>query len=247
MIRVLLVLLLAVALRGAGVDYLLAADEAELRPLLAKLADARPVTRAAWTAWTGTLGGHAVALVRTEGDPLNAVAAVTLAIRRHEPRVVLTFGAARAHAPDLRPGDVVAAVKFAAFDGIVSPSAGLGEGSDALRWRKLRHPVMTAGEKETAMDFFPADAVVAAKLRALVAPRGRVIGGVLGSAHQVNGEADRRAWLHHTWDTSCEDGESAHVAGTALLLGVPAAGLRVIDGQPGEAAALVLQFLEVRP
>ena len=247
MIRSLLFLLLAVALRAAGVDYLLAADEAELRPLLAKMADAQPATRAAWTTWTGTLGGHAVVLVRTEGDPLNTVAALTLAIRRHEPKVVLTFGAARAHDPALQPGDVVVAVKFAAFDGLVSPHAGLGEGSDALKWHKLRHPLMTAGEKETPTDFFPADAVVSAKLQALVSRRGRTVAGVLGSAHQVNGEADRRAWLHRVWGTSCEDGESAHAAGTAQLLGVPAAGLRVIEGADGEAAALVLQFLEVRP
>ena len=71
--------------------------------------------------------------------------------------------------------------------------------------------------------------------------------GVLGSAHQINRETDRIAWLHREWGTSCEDGESAHVAGCALLLGVPAFGVRVIDGQPGEAAALVVQLVEVLP
>lgn len=75
-------------------------------------------------------------------------------------------------------------------------------------------------------------------------PPGRVVVGVLGSAGQINREADRLAWLHAQWGTSCEDGESAHVAGCAQLLGVPVFGLRVIDGAEGEAAGLAVKFLE---
>ncbi len=36
-------------------------------------------------------------LTRTEGDPLNAVAATTLAVRRYSPKLVVTYGTARAH------------------------------------------------------------------------------------------------------------------------------------------------------
>ena len=63
------------------------------------------------------------------------------------------------------------------------------------------------------------------------------------SANQVNREADRLAYLRAQWGTSCEDGESAHIAGCALLLRTPVIGLRVIDGTDGEAAALVAQLL----
>jgi adenosylhomocysteine nucleosidase len=66
----------------------------------------------------------------------------------------------------------------------------------------------------------------------------------LGSAGQVNRESDRIGWIRAQWGTSCEDGESAHVAGCAQLLGVPVVGWRVIDGADGEAAALVVPFLE---
>ena len=103
---------------------------------------------------------------------------------------------------------------------------------------------MTPGEKETRQERFPADATILTAALELSAPRGRVRPGVLGSAHQVNREADRIAFLHTQWGTDTEDGESAHVAGCALLFGVPAFGLRVIDGQPGEAASLVLKLVE---
>lgn len=244
---VLLSLLLASVLSAASVEVLLAASEAELKPLLARLDDARTEKRAAWQFWLGTLDGKRIVLTRTEGDPLNAVAATTLAIRRYAPKLVVTFGTARAHDPALRAGDIVVSDGFAAFDGMISPHRNLGAGSTPLGWIKLAHPLMTTGEKEARLERFPSDPVALAATRKLTGGPGRLITGVLGSAHQVNREADRLAWLHDQWGTSCEDGESAHIAGCALLLGVPVIGVRVIDGTGGEAAALVRQLLESLP
>jgi len=233
------------ALRAGNVDVLLAAaSDAELKPLLAQMTDARVEKRAAWTFWLGTLSGRKVVLTRTEGDPLNAVAATTLAIRRYSPRLVVTFGSARAHDSGLRAGDVVVGEQFAAFDGMESPVRPAGGGSDALKWEILPHLLMTAGEKEVTVKMFAADAGALKAARSLTAPRGRIVPGVLGSANQVNREADRIAWLRAQWGTSCEDGESADIAGCAQLLGVPVGGWRVIDGAEGEAAALVVPFLE---
>lgn len=225
-------------------DILLAATQEELQPVLARLEDQRTETRAAWQFWTGRLAGKSVVLTRTEGDPLNAVAATTLAVRRYQPKLVLSFGSARAHDPALRAGDVVLSRGFAAFDGMFSPHRELGAGSTPLAWHKLLHPIMTPGEQETEQEHFPADATTLTRAEKLTPTRGHLVPGVLGSAYQENHEADRIAWLHENWGTSSEDGESAHVGGTALLLDVPAFGLRVIEGRPGEAAALVLQLVE---
>jgi adenosylhomocysteine nucleosidase len=242
--RTLILLFIASTLRAAPVAALLAAPEPELQPLLARLAGAHTENVAAWRFWTGTLDGKSVALTRTEGDPLNAVAATTLAIRHYAPALVVTFGSARAHDPTLRSGDVVVSGSFVAFDGLVSLPRAPGAGSTPLAWQKLPHAVMTPGEQEKYLPVFPADATALAAAQKLTVTRGRLVTGVLGSAHQVNREADRIAYLRAQWGTSCEDGESAHIAGCALLLGVPVIGLRVIDGTDGEAAALVLRFLE---
>lgn len=229
----------------APVDVLLAApSDTELRPLLDKLKNGHSEERASWKFWLGTLAGKSVVLTRTEGDPLNAVAATTLAIRRYAPKLVVTFGPSRAHDPALRPGDLLVSGSFVAFDGMVSPVTALGGGSDSLRWQKLPHLLATSGEKETAVFSFPADGKALAIAIKLPAPRGRTIPGVLGSAAQLNREADRVAWIHQEWGTSSEDGESAHIAGCAQLLGVPVIGLRVIDGAEGEAGAVALNFME---
>lgn len=246
--RLLAAFLVAASFAGAAepapVDLLLvAADDATLRPLVTRLDSPRVKTTAAWTIWLGTLAGKSVALTRTEGDPLNAVAATTLALRQHPPRLVVVFGTARPHDPALRPGDIVVSDSFCAFDGMVSPVTPLDAGSDSLTWRKLLHPIMTTGEQETRMESFPADSAAAALARSLSVPSQRVVSGILGSAPQHNHEADRLAYLHSQWKTSTEDGESAHVAGCAFLFRIPVIGFRVVDGTPKSAAEFALRFV----
>lgn len=238
---------LAASSRGQAVDLLLVAEGPSLQVLAADLKEARSETEGAWTIRTGQLGNKRVALACTEGDPLNAVAATTLAIRRHPPRLVLTFGPARAHDPALHPGELVLSGRFAAFDGMFTAVRKAGEGTDAVHWQPLPHLALDPGEeKEHPQPTFPADAAALAVARKLAWPKG-VATGVLGSASQVNRESDRVAALRRVWGTSCEDNESAHVAGCANFLGVPAFGLRVIGGTPAEAALAARQFVEAWP
>jgi adenosylhomocysteine nucleosidase len=241
-----ILLTLAAAGRAAPADVLVvAADDATLRPLLQRMTDVQIETRAAWTFWRGRLDQKSLVLARSEGDPLNAVAATTLAIRLHSPKLVVAIGTSRAHDPTLRAGDIVVSQRFAAFDGMISPVLPLGGGSNSLQWNKRPHPLVTAGERETPREFFPADPTALALALSLRSERGRVVAGVLGSAHQVNREADRIAKLRDKWQTSTEDGESAHVAGVALLFNLPVIGIRIVDGTPAEAAAIAVKFLEV--
>jgi adenosylhomocysteine nucleosidase len=240
-----LILLLPAVLRAESADVLLTiATDTELQPLVAKLGSPHTESLAAWQFWTGTLAGKKVVLTRTEGDPLNAVAATTLAIRHYAPKLVVTVGAARAHDPALQPGDVVVSKTFIAFDGLVSQPHALGEGIHPLTWEQLPHAMMTPGEKEHYQTDFPADTATLAVALKLTPPRGRIVAGALGSAPQVNREADRIAWIHQTWKTDCEDTESAHIAGCALLFSTPVIGLRIIDGAPAETPGLATQFLE---
>ena len=240
----LLALVVAVARAGSAEVLLAAADDGELQPVISRMTGVHAERQAAWRFWLGTLAGHSVVVARTEGDPLNAVAATTLGIRRYAPRLVVIFGRARAHDPALHPGDVVISRSFAAFDGMESPVAPAAGGSDSLKWSPLPHLLMTPGGRETPAPAVEADPGAMAAIARLPLAKGRIIAGVLGSANQVNREADRIAWLREHWGTSCEDGESAHVALCARLLAVPVVGWRVIDGASGEAAALVPPFLE---
>ena len=240
---------------AARVDVLLAAaTEAELAPVRARMRDVKEETQTSWTFWSGTLAGKTVVLARTEGDPLNAVAATTLAIRRFAPALVVSYGVARPHDAALRAGDVVVSERFVAFDGFISGHRGVGEGVKQADWKKLPHAPISKGEVETYTESFAASDAASRAALTLTPARGKIVAGVLGSAHQINRETDRVAWLRATWGTSCEDFESAHVAVCAGLFGVPAAGIRVIaPAEAGveelaaaqrEAAELVVRWLE---
>jgi adenosylhomocysteine nucleosidase len=208
----------------AKVDLLIAAaTEAELAPVRAKMSGVKETTLTSWTFWSGTLAGKSVVLARTEGDPLNAVAAVTLGIRRFDPSLVLSYGIARPHDLTLKAGDVVVSEKFVAFDGFISGHRGLGEGTKLSDWKKLPHAPISSGEVETYAESFSAskDAKMAA-MGLKVSGGGRIVAG--------------------------EDFESAHVAVTAKLFGVPAAGIRVIsmaDASAGETAAAQVKAAEL--
>ena len=223
---------------------LLGADDATLQPLLAKMERPQLEKHATWSFWSGKLAGRSVVLARTEGDPLNAVVVTTLGIHLHPPHLIISYGVARAHDPALCAGDIVVSEGFAAFDGVQSWRRELGEGSDAIEWRVLPHLFLTPEGTEKAERIFPADRKAVGLGLSLHNPNGRVVGGVLGSANQINREIDRIAWLRSHWGSSCEDAESGHIAGCALALGVPVIGLRVIEGQPTQAAAAALEFLE---
>lgn len=225
-------------------DVLLIADSAALQPLIPKVTDAKKEAFGAWTLWRGTLGGKSVVLACSEGDPLNAVAATTFALRRSSPRLVLTFGLARAFDDSLRSGDIVVAERFVAMDGMVSPTTPLGGGSDPQRWKPLNHALMTPGEKEVYVDSFAADTSALKNLLELSDKGHRVARGILGSTPQINREADRIAHLRALWHVSTEDGESAFIAGCATLFGCPVAGFRIVDGSPEDAAAFALKFVE---
>ncbi|HEY4302029.1 MAG TPA: 5'-methylthioadenosine/S-adenosylhomocysteine nucleosidase [Candidatus Didemnitutus sp.] len=237
--------LIPAGLHSAGVDVLLVgADDEELKPVLAQMSGAAEQRIVSWTFWSGTLAGHPVVVLRAEGDPLNAVAGTTLGLRHFSPRLVVVFGSARAHDPALAPGDLVVAREFAAFDGMISRVTPEDGGSDPTKWIALPHLLMEPGEKPVPQMRFPADNTALAVASRLHPARGRTAAGVMGSAGQVNREADRIARLRALWGTSTEDAESAHVAGCARLLGVPVAGWCVVDGTAGEAGALVVPFLK---
>ena len=223
---------------------LLGADDASLQPLLAKMERPQLEKHATWSFWSGKLAGRSVVLARTEGDPLNAVAVTTLGCHLHPPHLIVSFGVARAHDPALRAGDIVVSEGFAAFDGVQTWRREQGEGSDAIEWRVLPHLFLTPDGTEKVEKTFPADRTAVRLGLLLHNPKGRVVGGIFGSANQINQEIDRIAWLRSHWGTSCEDGESAHIAGCALALGIPVVGLRVIEGQPDQAAAAACEFLE---
>jgi adenosylhomocysteine nucleosidase len=67
-------------------------------------------------AYLGRVGQHEVVFVSTHFGMVNAAAGTQAIITRFAPRVVLNYGCAGAHRPEVLPGDVVVGTRVVAYD-----------------------------------------------------------------------------------------------------------------------------------
>jgi adenosylhomocysteine nucleosidase len=201
----------------------------ELQPLLAALQNRREVKVAAWTFWTGRIGGHGVVISRTDVGPINAAAATALGIHEFHPSVVINQGTAGAHNPDLNVYDIVVGDKTVDYGAFTSGPAGRGQGSDSGRWSAMPHRMRIGDSEFATYAAFPGDPAWVVRAEAQPYAHGRVVKGVIGSAYQYNREIDRILWLRRTYGSDTEDMESAYAAGVAVAMKTPFVAIRIVS------------------
>jgi adenosylhomocysteine nucleosidase len=201
----------------------------ELQPLLGALQDKREINLAAWTFWTGKIGGKSVVISRTEVGPINAAAATALGIQRFHPASIINQGTAGAHDSQLGLWDIVVGAYTTDYGSFQSAHADRGAGVDTARWTPLTHKLRI--DNKTLSDFrsFPGDARLLAIALGVPYSRGKVVKGNIGSAYQLNRELDHIEWLHRVYGTDSEDMESAFSAGVAAGMKTPFLAVRIIS------------------
>jgi adenosylhomocysteine nucleosidase len=226
--RWLLVILLAAP--ACAADLLIqGAVDWELQPLLSALQNRREVKIAAWTFWTGRIGGHEVVISRTDMGPINAAAATAVGIQEFHPGAVINQGTAGAHNPDLKVYDIVVGDKSVDYGAFKSQPAGRGQGSSNERWNAMPHQIRNESGDLATYAAFPGDPALVAWAAAQPYAHGRVVKGVIGSAFQYNREIDRILWLRRTYASDTEDMESAYAAGTAIAMKTPFVAIRIVS------------------
>ena len=215
---------------ASGADLLIqSAVDYELQPLLSALRNKKEVHIAAWTFWTGKLGGKSVVISRTDVGPINAAASTALGVQHFRPKAIINQGTAGAHDPQLQLWDIVVGEKTTDYSAFRSERGELGAGSDPARWTPFQHRLRLDNRTLTAFPSFPGDpGLVAAALKVRYT-RGRLVKGNIGSAYQYNRELDRILWLRKTYGTDSEDMESAYAAGVAVAMKVPFVAIRIIS------------------
>lgn len=206
------------------------AEMSELGPLLDALEGRRETSVASWYFWEGTIAGKRVVVSLTEVGPMNVSVATTLAVERWKPRVILNQGTSGAHDPRLQVHDIVLGVRNVEFGAFKMGPARRGEGVSLERIQptttKLR-----LGSVDNRVPFreFPGSMDIAEQALKLRYEHGRVLTGVVGSAHQWNREIDRLEWLRQTYGTDTEDMESAYAAAVAYAFRIPFLSIRVVS------------------
>ena len=237
-IRALLVcaLLPVAALRAAEpVDVLVqGAENLEVREIIAALRQPQKIAIGPFSFWTGRIGPHRVAVQLTGQALINCTTATLLGIEEFSPKLIVNQGTSGAQVPGLALHDIIIGRRTVDYGNFITPVRGAGQGSAPLAWmpvpQSLRDPA--AGRLVAYPDGFTGDAAALAVALRTRNPLGRVLAGVIGSAHEVNLELDRVQWTHRTFGLDVEEMESAHVAALAHACGIRYIAFRVVSDAP---------------
>lgn len=216
---------------GVRADVLVqGAEMSELEPLLLALEGRQESHIGAWYFWEGLMHGKRVVVSLTEVGPMNASVATSLAIERWNPRVILNQGTSGAHDPRLQVHDIVLGLRNVEFGAFKTLPGGRGDGV-ALDRIQPTTTKLRLGNVNNRLAFreFPGSMDLAQQAMEVKYEHGRVLTGVVGSAHQWNREIDRLEWLRATYGTDTEDMESAYVAAVAYAFQIPFLSFRIVS------------------
>ena len=192
-----------------------AAEEVEVRALLARLDEARAVP-GPFPAHLGLLSGRPALLVHSGVGKAAAAAAVAWALARHRPKAALFAGLAGALAPELKTGELLVAL-------------------DAVQWDvDLTAFGRAPGELATGERFLAADP----RLVALLEEAGADRVGRVASGDRFVADPELATWIRATFAADAVEMEGAAALWTARRFGVPAALLRAISDAAGKKARL---------
>ena len=213
------------------------AEALEIRDILPALGPEVEVVRLGPCVFhVGNIGGHRVAVTYTGQALINCTTSTVLAIEAFHPRLIINQGTSGAQAPGLHLHDIIVGRRCLDYGLFHTPVRPAGAGSNPLDWtpepQRLRHPVTGALEEFPAG--FSGDPELLAVALQTPNPSGRVLAGVIGSAHEVNLELDRVRWTHNTYGMDVEEMESGHVAALAHAFGLRYIAFRVVSDAPYE-------------
>ena len=231
------ILILATGLRAAApVEILVQGAEAlEIRDVLPALGPgAETVRLGPYVFHIGEIGGHRVAVTYTGQALINCTASTILAIEEFHPRIIINQGTSGSQSPTLHLHDVIVGRRCLDYGNFRTAPRAVGEGSAPLTWtslpQRMRNPA-----NDRLEDFpggFEGDAALLDLALHVPNPSGRVLPGVIGSAHEVNLELDRVRWTHDTFGMDVEEMESGHVAALAYAYGIRYIAFRVVSDAP---------------
>ncbi len=228
--------LVALAAGADRVDVLVqGAEKLEVREIIAALKPApEKISIGPFSFWRGKIGAHRVAVSLTGQGLLNCTTSTILGIEEFQPTLIVNQGTSGAQKPNYKVHDIIVGRRTLDYGNFITPVRRVGEGSRPLEWTPLsqRLRLLPAGELQAHPDGFPGDAAAIEVALHTENSLGRVVAGVIGSAHEVNLELDRVRWSARTFDMDVEEMESGHVAAIAHACGIRYVAFRVVSDAP---------------
>lgn len=199
----------------------------EINYLVEKIENCKIIEKVVYKFYEGTIKDYPVVLVKTDIGLVNASAAVTLAIEKYNPILILNEGTAGGITEDRHKLDMIIGKEVFNINSYRTPYKELGEGTDSRDWELM---MFTDGsfDQKTVFKSDEKLAKIAYSLKNEYA-HGGVYEGIIGSGDVWNREKDKLKYLYEVHNVSCEDMESIAIYTVAKNYNIPAVAIKIMS------------------
>lgn len=195
--------------------------------LIKQIKNNEKIEKAGYEFFEGEINDYPVVLVRTEIGLVNASTAVTLAIEKYNPIVIINEGTAGGIIEDRHKKDIIIAEEVFNINSYQTPYKELGEGSNSCDWNLMTF--IEGGIDEKII--YKSDEKLTEMVYSLKNEykQGNVYKGIVGSGDSWNREKDKLKYLSRVHNVSCEDMEIVAIYSIAQRYCIPAISVKIMS------------------
>lgn len=199
----------------------------EVNYLIEKIEKRTQTQISAYSFYEGVINDYPVVLVKTGIGLVNASSAVTIAIEKYNPILILNEGTAGGITVNRHKEDIIVGTEVFNINSYKTPYKELGEGSDSRDWEFM---MFTDGGIDQKT-IFKSDGKLAEIAYSMkdVYKNGNVYTGVIGSGDVWNREKDKLKYLDEKHNVSCEDMESIAIYTVAKNYNIPVLAIKIMS------------------
>ena len=199
----------------------------ETEEIIKKIENCKMIEKTAYNFYEGTIEDYPVVLVKTGVGLVNAASAVTLAIEKYNPILILNEGTAGGITTDRHKKDIIIGKEVFNINSYKSPYKELGEGSDSRDWEFM---TFTDG-KDDVKTIYKSDERLAEIIYSIKDKytHGNVYTGIIGSGDAWNREKDKLKFLDEKHNVSCEDMEAVAIYIVANNYNIPVLSIKIMS------------------
>lgn len=201
-----------------------AAMEVECNYLISKLENKKETEELGFHFYEGILNNKQVVILLSGVGIINTASAITVAIQKYHPDIILNLGTAGSYNQNIHKKDIIIATSCININSYITTKKNQGEGSNPLEWK---YQTFISGEVDRLLIEESDSNLV--ELTKKVKTTHNVYYGRIASGDAWNLEYDRINHLHKKYKIELEDMESISIYTIAHKLNIKVLSLKIIS------------------
>lgn len=205
------------------------AHSSETEYLESKLENSEVIIIGDFTFTKGQYGNNDVVISRTKVGEINAAAATSIGILEFNPDIIINQGTSGGHGREVHKGEFVIGEKYVQINTFLCNYLEEGKGYNIDNWCLKEYTYHDEKDLKEDYKFANKELVDFANKVLPKYTSKKIHTGVIASGDVWNREVDRILYLNKTYQTLCEEMETAGVYKIANSFGIPVLTIRIIS------------------